>query len=482
MLSNLHAQNILSPARIFVIFEDQKIYQHHMWNGVYNYCLNKNTLHDTQILGESRNTLSDKIQQLNQEKKIMLSEGNLTDSNNIDYVSECLTKCYLIIESLWTKERDFDSVIEISSLANLEKSEHPLKKPEMFNFDSSMPHLVFWCLDTDGLLLTEKELNQQGHISVKPLRDFLFSADKMETSYQNKVRYIQHSQKIHSKNNVYSQDVNSTDHFMILLHPNAEILEYCMSPSSKERLSSLSTQQDVYFKKVNGVQKRKHGTKVYIGVGLQTRNSKSVPNPEICEDSIQTVQTLFLENDVMAHSWNGDDVDEFLSLVKPIEITHEEYVGNVVSASLYLKKTPRFKKNRFPLNKMTLFSLFERFLETIEANQRSRYQNIWNEYRGQIKDSNQPFELMKRLFDVNFETFMPTRSPLNLFKWTSCIDEESASMVWSEPHRCNGKTMIPLHPDHVSEEILEKYGRDVYGGFKPCQRIVKNTLRCWDHD
>ena len=48
-------------------------------------------------------------------------------------------------------------------------------------------------------------------------------------------------------------------------------------------------------------------------------------------------------------------------------------------------------------------------------------------------------------------------------------------MVWSDHRRCNGKTLIPLHPDHVSKEILERYGTDVYGGFKPCQRYVKKN-------
>ena len=173
---------------------------------------------------------------------------------------------------------------------------------------------------------------------------------------------------------------------------------------------------------------------------------------------------------------------QFLSMVKPIETNHDEYVGNVVSASLYVRKIKAGKKkNKFPLKEITIDTLFEEFLQTIEVHERSIYRNIWNENKEQIKGSNQPFELMKRLFEVNFENFMPARSPLNLFKWTSCVNEESASMVWSEPHRCNGKTKIPLHPDHVSEEILEKYGRDVYGGFKPCQRYVKRFLRCPHH-
>ena len=124
MLSNLHGQNNLSPARIFVIFEDQKIYDNQMWGGNYNYCLNKNTLHNTQTLGESRFEFSEKIQQLNQEKKRVLSEGKLRESNEMDYVSECLTKCNLIIDSLWTKERNFDCVIEISCLANVQKKNH----------------------------------------------------------------------------------------------------------------------------------------------------------------------------------------------------------------------------------------------------------------------------------------------------------------------------------------------------------------------
>ena len=243
---------------------------------------------------------------------------------------------------------------------------------------------------------------------------------------------MQHPQYIHIKpssnlsNNVDLQD--STDHFLIMLHPNAEVLEYSMDDESKIKLKSHITKENVKFKKG----KFKHGTKVYIGIGLLLKNSNSEPNPVFRGEMLPSVQKLFLNDKLLSHSFSDANEDEFLKYVKPDPRRKNRYEGNVLAGSFYIKKGT--KKNIFPLKK-----------SKTKTNQ-------------QIGDI------------------------LTVFKWTNCVDEDSTSMVWSEPHRCNGKTMIPLHPDYVSEDILEKYGRDVYGGFKPCQRIVKNTLRCWDHD
>jgi len=201
-----------------------------------------------------------------------------------------------------------------------------------------------------------------------------------------------------------------------------------MHEESKDRLRNLLTNESIVYKK-GGL--RKHGTRVFIGIAMLLKNSSTTPFPMIKEGMIDSVQQLFLSSEVPYHCWTEHNAEDFLTYVGNAPNCQQEYQNNILSASLYVKKNN--KKNQFPLS-----PILERINE-------------------------------------------PIQDRMNLFKWTSCIDEQSASMIWSEPHRCNGKTMIPLHPDHVSEEILENYGRNVYGGFKPCQRIVKNSLRCWDH-
>ena len=46
-------------------------------------------------------------------------------------------------------------------------------------------------------------------------------------------------------------------------------------------------------------------------------------------------------------------------------------------------------------------------------------------------------------------------------------------MVWSEPHRCNGKTKIPLHPNHVSEEILRNMGEMCMVDSNPVKELLR---------
>ena len=47
-------------------------------------------------------------------------------------------------------------------------------------------------------------------------------------------------------------------------------------------------------------------------------------------------------------------------------------------------------------------------------------------------------------------------------------------MVWSEPHRCNRKTKIPLHPNHVSRKFLRNMG-------EMCMWIQTLSKNCQEH-
>ena len=450
IMSNIHAQFVKSPARIFLILEDKKLYDEAFWEEIlypnieqrkeidfsnltsYQIRLDCSSANEFMSIPDSIPSLADCLSNLKRMIQSVDFRTNYPGIRKLEYLLKCLEYCNDVIRLLWNSEHGYETMIEISPLTDVDNVKHPLRVPEQFNFDSGMPQLVFWCLDTDGLQLNQNVLNhQRSHVTVKPLRNFVFSSEKKK-SMKKKLAYYQHPQYLSAQTR-YTQSHNkfertSTDHFIILLHPNAEVLSYSMHTESKRKLGYWLNNENVVYKK-GGI--TKHGTRVYIGIALLVKNSSGTPTPTLKEEEIRSVQQLFLNNEVLSYNWSENDADAFLRFVEPSDYCNQEYENNVLSASLYVKKNN--KKQHFPLSPI--------------------------------------------LSRIN----KPIQDIMSFFKWTSCIDEESASMIWSEPHRCNGKTMIPLHPNHVSEEILEKYGRDVYGGFKPCQRIVKNSLRCWDH-
>lgn len=451
MLSNLHSQYVKSPARIFVILEDQKLFKENFWKEAlypnidpilrddlfskissYKLRLENSSTSDSLSPLDSMPVFSRCLESLEGLEKSKQFKNSFNVRRKLDYLLKCLGHCRDIVQSIWTEERGFETVIEISCLSDMDNPtiSHPLKNPENYNFESDMPQLVFWCLDTDGLQLNQKVLNHQhSHISVKPLRNFIYSG---KSKQMKKLDFMQHPQYIHinarsnQSSNINLQ--NSTDHFLILLHPNAEVLEYSMHEESKIKLKSFITKENVKFKK----NRFKHGTMVFIGIGLLLKNSNSEPNPIFRSEMLPSVQKLFLDNNLLCHSFSDANEDEFLKYITADPLRTNRYEGNVLAGSFYIKKGTR----------------------------------------------NQTFPLQKNITKIN----QNISDILTVFKWTTCVDQDSASMIWSEPHRCNGKTKTPLHPDFVCKETLEKYGTNVYGGFKPCQRIVKNKLRCRDHE
>ena len=162
---------------------------------------------------------------------------------------------------------------------------------------------------------------------------------------------------------------------------------------------------------------------------------------EFIPEMHEYIMELFLSGNSLVHSWSEMSMNNFFRLVRPADPRHN--LDHYLSAGIYLRKRVILKDGKertvFPLPKA------------------QRLENL-------------PFS----------ENLTFHKLTMNL---VSVDNEDSLSRVtaWSDPRRCNGKTLIPLHPDHVSEEILERYGTDVYGGFKPCQRYVKKNLRCPHH-
>ena len=296
-----------------------------------------------------------------------------TVSRKIEYLYECFDYCNKIIQSFWNSVSGFETVVQISVLKHIDTSKHALRDPVNYPFDAEMPQLVFWCLDTDGLQISQKIMNHQHiHTNVKPLRPFVYTKGKKKEAYMQHPQHLDRRKTLMQVvNNVKSQ---STDHFIILIQPNAEVLTYSMDMESKNKLRSKLSLKE---------QGRKHGTVQHVGVALMLKDSIMAPQAEIKDNMIKLVQKLFLENDKLFHNWNNDNHQELLKYIRPIRNDNfrdpNTYQGNILSGSLYLRK---YKGAKIPLLKI----------------------------RTKVNHS--------------------VRDALSIFKWTTYIDEESASMIW----------------------------------------------------
>jgi len=294
-MSNIHAQFVKPPARIFLILEDKKLYDEAFWEEIlypnieqrkeidfsnltsYQIRLDCSSANEFMSIPDFIPSLADCLSNLKRMIQSVDFRTNYSGIRKLEYLLKCLEYCNDVIRLLWNSERGYETMIEISPLTDVDNLKHPLRAPEQFNFDSGMPQLVFWCLDTDGLQLNHSVLNhQRSHVTVKPLRNFVFSGKKI-TTMNKKLAYYQHPQYLSSESRYFQSQGNygriSTDHFIILLHPNAEILTHSMHEESKDRLRNYLTNESIVYKK-GGL--RKHGTRVFIGIAMLLKNSSTL--------------------------------------------------------------------------------------------------------------------------------------------------------------------------------------------------------------
>ena len=238
-----------------------------------------------------------------------------------------------------------------------------------------------------------------------------------------------------------SDEYKGTDHFFILLSPNAEILSYDLNNESREVLESYFS-NETYQYYVNKNLREGDAVKTFVTHSRMSANRKMYPI-EFIPEMHEHIMELFLSGNSLVNSWTESSMNNFFRLVRPVNPNHNQ--GSYLSAGIYLKKREILtnsgkKKLVYPLPKAEK-------LDTLPLSENLSFHKL----------------------TINLDS--------------SVDNEDSPSRVtaWCEPHRCNGKTKIPLDPDRVSTEILERYGTDVYGGFQPCQRIVKYKLRCRDH-
>lgn len=374
-------------------------------------------------------------------------------TKRLQYILFCLEKGVEHTESIWGDKNKFTIQYSISILSSVDgqksilnaRKNNPHKyssRPQDTNFQKyDSPQLAFWCVDTDGLSLDTTSLNIGRKTSVGPLQRF-FDPSKKHSEKLNRIeKFCHHPQRVSNdvefpiKNNMNDFSYGGTDHFVILLTPNLEICSYSLRGNSKSILRR------------NLEMTHKLGDKMVIGFDAFIGNSRlssssSLPQAlQLNPNSYNEILQLFLNSDSISHNWSSDNMDEFLAFVQP-RAGFDKLGGPYIEAGLYLKKGLKGKdgKGIFPI-----------------------YPN-------------------------NTSIVSKISDHINVYKWTTNVKKNKINSkvinrfsAWGEPHRCNGKTKIPLDPDRVSTEILERYGTDVYGGFQPCQRIVKYKLRCRDH-
>jgi hypothetical protein len=403
--------------------------------------------------------LADIIDFLNE--SIQPNSNEPTPQDNIKkYIAHCLEKSMRIALRTWNSQENQDFTFVVTTLSTLEggKSRFCWKNGSTLNQDSSNEFLVFWCMDTDGLQLDMKHLNKAQSLNVKPLCPFFETGVKKALRFHLPQNTVQRRllKKSATTNGLMGSgqflttmgDYEGTDHFFLLLSPNAEALQYRLTEDSVSHLSKkLSCDYP------DAPKGPKHGTQLFLHMSLLSSKPGLSPSSKaIFRDPPAVIKRVASEMNI-AVTWDDGNIESVHAYIRSVQDSWK--VSDLTSAGLYVNKgETRPKKKIFPIPRLPIAP--------------------------QIK-----IEEMVSVFK-----WSTTLSPLN------GKDKKNRTVVsaWTDDlHRCNGKTKIamfngnPLENQGDSDraarhrELLLRYGENCYGGFQPCQRIVKNKLRCADH-
>ena len=392
--------------------------------------------------------------------------------NVLKYIVHCLEMSMRIALRTWNSKGNQDTSFLVTTLTNLQKgkSRFRWKNDSTLNQDSSNEFLVFWCMDTDGLHLDVEHLNKARSLNVTPLCPFFESSVKSLRYHlpQNTV-----SRRLLKKSKNFFPPVTNnglkgsgpflemmggyegTDHFFLFLTPNAEALQYQLTEASVSKLRKYLT-RDYPNRDYPDVPKPIHGTDLFLHLSLLSSEDDLNPNSKAAfRDRLAVVEHLTSDKK-MALTWDRENIESLHASIRP---KNDWEVSALISAGLYVNK-------------------------------------------GQIKPKTKP---KNKLFPIKKSELAPQikiEEMVSVFKWSTTLsssygrDKKDPCIVsaWTDDlNRCNGKTKIPMmkvdsearqvDPDRAERQrdLLLKYGENCYGGFQPCQRIVKNKLRCVDH-
>ena len=391
------------------------------------------------------------------------------------YISHCLERSMQIALRTWNSKEGQKCTFVVTTLACLQqgRSRFTWKHHSYSNQDSSNEFLVFWCMDTDGLRLDMKHLNEAGSLNVTPLSPFFESTVDKSLRYHLPQNTKQRRTLMKSTNYIplttrndfnasdhflsTMSDYEGTDHFFLLLRPNAEALQYKLQEASI--LALANTLNRDYPEVPKGP---KHGTELFLHMSLLSSDTNLSPNSKaLFLDPSALVEHLTSERK-LALTWDDGNIESIHAYIRPKNDSTWS-VTELISAGLYVNKGVT-----------------------------------------EFKEQNNKLIPVKE-----FPVKKPTEAPqikieemVSVFKWSTTLSssygrgEKNPSIVsaWTDDlYRCNGKTKIPMVKDDLGKNqldsdraerqrgLLQKYGENCYGGFQPCHRIVKNKLRCADH-
>ena len=265
----------------------------------------------------------------------------------------------------------------------------------------------FWTLDSDGIGLSVNNLNHANSISVSPLKPFFpLYLSRKPGKYNFYGALTQESQILFH-------------HYILILHPNAEVFSYVFSEESRTSLKKKVTTDteaysiDLFFPSF-----------LYLSIG-------KLPWVRLNEDNLAALQKIFFEN--TSQSPQG-------MLFMPLsELEFKEYFSlkegtwadfRFLSGACYLRKVNR----RIPLKKR------------------------------------------QTALDLEF-----IENQFSLFKWKVEKQEADPSKFvtsWSNPKFCNSRTKIKM--TDLTPEKQELYDNG-FEGFKPCERHTGGAIHCYQH-
>lgn len=358
MQRSLHSQKAAVTAYSFIVFEDQVFDAHYLTRS-----FRKNLIHKLRESPFNKNKqdllppfvelelythqMKELVSWLKDHQKDLPSQKGVL-SKRIDYILFCLETSIRKTEETWGNKNDYLIRYSITTLNCIDnhfkgrlqqkRQNNPHKystKTATTNFEKfNNPQIVFWCLDTDGLDLNQTILNEAEFITVAPLQRFF---KKKIGRLVWKEHIYHHPQKASSNidfsdpKSLKSLSYTGTDHFLIMLTPNLEIVAFSLMNAKKSELRSLL--DDTYENK-DGIPTL--GFDAFIGISRLSK-SRNTGDLKLRASRYDDILDLLIESDSITYHWSADKIDQFLQMVES-KNENSDYGGPFLSASVYLRK------------------------------------------------------------------------------------------------------------------------------------------------
>lgn len=407
--------------------------------------------------------------------------GNHAEVN----VAKCALACLLTMHerhSWLLKQRGYE--VRYNLYHQMEVNDGRLRP----NQDSSESNYFTWLVDTDGLNFNSSSgeseatdadadlsvLNHARSITVQPLWKFInIQARTREILHPNEVVMYQGqhpsrfnltgSYTLDPSHNAFVQQWESdlarqnrvnrygTDHLVIFLHPNAEILEYGTNEEIRiEKFEdiALGVEDEIVIQQTNA--SAVFSTDALPPSGRQT----GLPRPPLFLP--RTPHKVKRASAYVAANLAGPTKgllfsrqlrrDRFFELYSPqSQHQSDDWESSWLQGAIYFKK---YKENTDSRTKVFAWT---RKIENIMST-----------------------EKINGLLSTFKYTVRRLRAPAS--------SDFERQVVWNRPQRCNGITKVRIDdlPEPERQRVETLYG-DGYGGYKPCERRVNKHMRCAHH-